>query len=596
MTAGADVHGFYAALDVELPETAGESVKVRCFANPDVHPEGARECSVNVRTGEWCCAACGGQGPPFTAALACGRDVRDAMEMLKRHGLADGRRSDPDLARWRNALLENPELLAGLERHGWQRPVVEVLGLGFDGDRIVIPVRSPDGDLLTVLRYKPGREPKPGTVRAMLEMATAATPASQPPAWPAQPDSAAFCGLAGDVVRTIEPHSEADPAALLVQFLVAFGNAVGRGPGFRAEADHHGTNLFALLVGETAKGRKGTSWGHIRRLMEHADSTWAAECVAGGLSSGEGLIWQVRDPITKQVPVKGPDKRPTGEYEEQVEDEGVEDKRLLVLEPEFAQVLKVLGREGNTLSPVVRKAWDDGELRTMTRNSPARASNSHISIIGHITSDELRRRLGETEAANGFANRFLFVCARRSKQLPEGGHLPLSSLSSLANDVREALRVAAVAKDLQRDDEARALWASIYGPLSEGRAGMLGTVTSRSEAQVMRLAVLYALLDASNRVRIEHLRAALALWDYCDRSAQHIFGDALGDLLADELLEALLEAGDDGLTRTQIRDRLKRHQKRRRVDAVLDSLRRLGLAYCEKEDTGGRPVERWWAA
>jgi hypothetical protein len=62
--------------------------------------------------------------------------------------------------------------------------------------------------------------------------------------------------LAGEIVHTIEPHSESDPAALLLQLLVAFGSVVGRGPHFKAESDRHGLNLFTVLVGETSKARK----------------------------------------------------------------------------------------------------------------------------------------------------------------------------------------------------------------------------------------------------------------------------------------------------------------------------------------------------
>ena len=88
-------------------------------------------------------------------------------------------------------------------------------------------------------------------------------------------------------------------------------------------------------------------------------------------------------------------------------------KRLAVAEGEFANVLKVMAREGNTLSPVLRSAWDYGNLRSMTKNSEARATGAHISIIGHITKDELRRLLTETEQANGFGNRFLWLAVRR---------------------------------------------------------------------------------------------------------------------------------------------------------------------------------------
>ena len=211
------------------------------------------------------------------------------------------------------------------------------------------------------------------------------------PAWPDPMSPDAFHGLAGDVVRAIEPHTEADSAALLVQFLASFGSMVGRGPHYQVEGDQHHGNLFVVLVGQSAKARKGTSWGRIRQLFSMIDDAWSHACVHSGLSSGEGLIWSVRDP--------------TGD-----DDDGVRDKRALIQESEFANVLKVMTREGNTLSRVIRDAWDRGDLATMTKNSPAVATGAHISIVGHITADELRRYLNATESAKETLNKlFPFV-------------------------------------------------------------------------------------------------------------------------------------------------------------------------------------------
>jgi hypothetical protein len=83
---------------------------------------------------------------------------------------------------------------------------------------------------------------------------------------------AALHGLAGLAVRTIAPHTEAHPAAILFQFLAAFGNLVGRGPHCMVDATRHGLNLFVVLVGESSKARKGTSWNQIARLFAHVDT------------------------------------------------------------------------------------------------------------------------------------------------------------------------------------------------------------------------------------------------------------------------------------------------------------------------------------
>ena len=119
-----------------------------------------------------------------------------------------------------------------------------------------------------------------------------------------------------------------------------------------------------------------------------------------------------------------------------------EDKRLLVAETEFSSTLKVLKREGMTLSPVVRNAWDTGDLNTLVKNQPAKATGAHISIIGHITKQELLKHLEETEAANGFGNRLLWVYVDRSKILPEGGNLQDQDLVPIKKKVKAAVSFA----------------------------------------------------------------------------------------------------------------------------------------------------------
>jgi hypothetical protein len=413
------------------------------------------------------------------------------------------------------------------------------------------------------------------------------------PGWPTPPIADAFYGLAGDIVRVIEPHSEADPVALLANLLVGFGSIVGRGPFFRAEADRHYANLFAVLVGETAKGRKGASWGQIRRILANMDPDWADYRIQGGLSSGEGLLWVVRDPIEKLEPVK--EKGEVVDYQTVITDGGVEDKRLLVLESEFASVLKVLRREGNTLSTMLRQAWDSGDLRTLTKNNPAVATGAHISVLGHITKNELRRHLDDTEKASGFGNRFLWLCVRRSKVLPEGGHLAQDDLAPLVVRLAEALEASAGVLRMERDDEARRIWGEAYGLLSAGKPGLLGAMMSRAEAQVMRLSCIYALLDSSAVVRAEHLIAGMALWDYAEASLNYIFGEILGDPTADALLDAIRSSGPQGLTRTEARDVFGRHKPASEVARALTYLEALGLARRAQEEGPGRPTERWWA-
>lgn len=401
---------------------------------------------------------------------------------------------------------------------------------------------------------------------------------SYPEGWPRLAPEALY-GLAGDFVRTVEPHSEADPVALLATFLSYFGNAVGPAPYYLVESDRHHCNTFQVLSGETSRARKGVSEGRVRAVFRVADPDWTDTRVVSGLSSGEGVVHAVRDRV---------------EVEGEVLDPGEPDKRLQVSEGEFASVLRVLDRDGNTLSAVLRNAWDSKPLRTLTKHKPAVASDPHISVLAHITRQELRRYFTEVEAANGFGNRIIWLAVHRSKLLPEGGSLSDDALNAIGARVRRALEFGRKLGSVKKDGASRAVWARVYPELTQARPGLLGALVARSEAQVTRLALIYAVLDCSSVIRAEHLEAALAFWDYAEASAEYIFGDALGDPIADEIAAALRRAGAKGMTRTQISNALGRNRKSDQIGRALDLLQQAGRAESVRDDdTGGRPAECW---
>jgi uncharacterized protein DUF3987 len=401
--------------------------------------------------------------------------------------------------------------------------------------------------------------------------------------WPVM-DEAAYHGLAGDVVRTITPDSESDPVAILAQYLAAFGNIVGGAPYYLLESDLHRANLFMVLVGVSAKARKGTSGSRVRAVARIADQTWSIERTASGLSSGEGFIYAVRNPISKWNPK---------EKIEEVVDPGVSDKRLMVTEPEFAGALAVMERHGNTLSTHIRNAWDGLRLQTLTKSSPLKADGAHISIVAHITETELRARLTRTDMANGFANRFLFFCVRRSKLLAHGGNLDEAKLQELGQRTKGAIEAARKLVRVTMTEAAAGAWEAAYADLAADRPGLLGAVIARAETQVIRLALVYALLDCTHQIDVVHLEAAMAVWAYCEESATRIFGDSLGDPIADEILIALRRSGS--MTGSDMHNLFGRNRSADQIGIALGLLLKTGRAKFETRQTGGRPVETWSA-
>jgi hypothetical protein len=387
-----------------------------------------------------------------------------------------------------------------------------------------------------------------------------------------------YPGIVGAIVEAFAGSTEAAPEPIALQFLVGSGSAMGRGPALEIGATRHGVNENLIVAGKTSKARKGDSKGVALRPLELADPDWAMRCVASGLSSGEGLVHRVRDAIEK--------RNKKGEID--VVDDGVTDKRLLVVETEFSNVLKVMTREGNTLSPVLRDSWDGrAVLGTLTKQSPTRASGAHISIIGHTTPEDLHAHLADVDAANGLMNRFLFVLTTRERLLAVPERVSAPVLDALAARVRRALEAAHHVTDLRLTYGAEALWRGIYPALSGDVPGLVGAVLGRAEPHVLRLAAIYALLREAQEIHETDLVAALAAWDICDSSARVIFAGRTGDALADRVREALLPG--ESVDLTELHERLGKHTPASRLRDALALLAGLGDLHVGQEATAGRP-------
>jgi hypothetical protein len=388
--------------------------------------------------------------------------------------------------------------------------------------------------------------------------------------WPVL-SNAAYQGLVGEFVQAVAPHSEADPVALLLHTLIGAGCLVGRGPHVMVEHAPHHARLNVVFVGDTNE-RKGVACATPRALFCRLDPQWVRSRVKSGLASGEGLVYQVRD-------ADG-------------DDLGEPDKRLLVIEEELAGALKAMQRDGNTLSPRLRDAFDHGTMTPLTKRDRLTATDAHICVLAHVTETELLRLLPETERVNGLANRFLFAVVKRAQFLPDGGGVPLTVLDQFGEKFKAVIERARGRGLLERDGEARELWASIYRKIETPLPGMAGKISARAAAKVLRLSMLYSLLDPDEKapmIRPAHILAALAVYDYSKASVLRVFGDSVGNPVADRLLCAI-QGGPR--TDTDLLAVLGFHGGVRKEHALV-LLDRLGRVHAVKISTAGRPIRQW---
>lgn len=393
----------------------------------------------------------------------------------------------------------------------------------------------------------------------------------------------AWHGPVGEAVRRIAPATEADPVAVLVQTLALFGAMVGNGPFVVIGGKRHPAQLWPLIVGRTSTARKGTSLGEAEGFAEQW-SPYAKGYVRGrmmpGLSTGEGLLTALgADPPARKA--KGGDDEPKVEA-------AAPDGKLTVTETEFANVLAVLRREGNTLGGVLRQMWDDGRGSTMTRAAPLRVDNAHLVVIGHVAPGEFRAKLAHSDVLGGTINRFLLCAAERPQLLPyEDQREELGDLAGALGGYIERARGAD--RRLYRDREAEKLWADVYFALNaDEHDGGLGAVLARGPAYTMRLALVYALADGAGAIAVDHLLAGLAVWHYAAESARLVFGSARRDA-AVQLREYIASAAG-GRTRTDVLNFFGRNKSAAEISRMIAELEECGDVTAEQVETKGRPA------
>jgi Protein of unknown function (DUF3987)/Bifunctional DNA primase/polymerase, N-terminal len=336
--------------------------------------------------------------------------------------------------------------------------------------------------------------------------------------WPEPAAPAAFHGVLGDIALAVAPHTEADPIGVLGTLLAMFGAACGGDRAFY-QGSLQRTNLSILLVGETGfRGRKGTALDVGRSVFRLAypelDQLWLV-----GVASGEAITGHLGR------------SRP--------------EDRVLLVEPEFGRLLTIMNREGSTLSAVLRNAWDGVPLGHARARDESLVARHHVTLLGHITPVELRSKLTDTDAGNGFANRLLFLAVRRSRLIPFPT-APDELVASYVEPLHRAVVDARANGEMVFDAAARDRWEDFYADLAASpRLGLAGAVTGRHEAQVARLALVYALADRSADIGDVHLEAAIALADYARRSAVWALGDSTGNRHAD-VLRSMLADGEVG--------------------------------------------------
>ena len=389
-----------------------------------------------------------------------------------------------------------------------------------------------------------------------------------------QADPTCLYGLIGEVGRAGSEGTETNAFAIAANFMVYLSCAIGRGVYLPIGNTRHHARLFCLHIGRSGRGRKGDAISLVLRV-DHALRAMregiAPQVHRGGLSTREGLAALIHD----------------GYRQGRLDIPAIEDKRLWVVESEFANVLHQGRRDGNTLSAALRDCWDGIELKPATKSNRLHASHPHVCLSGAISPSELTALMSSRELTNGFANRFLMIWAERTRMLPFPKETPQSLVEQLAARTRDVLAFAGADRFHERDclrmelsPQAQWRYAQLYrGALNDDHGeSVVGALLERRAPMLLRLAMLMALTDLQARIDAQHIDAAMAWIRHATASVRFVFVSAAEEAnlaqvleLSTRVLAFLRERGQ--ATRSQINAECFRGKvSKSRIDTSLEGL------------------------
>jgi len=400
----------------------------------------------------------------------------------------------------------------------------------------------------------------------------------------------AYYGPLGELARRHQTQIPVNLAAFYAMLLPAIGWLIGRRAMIEVSRDKHYCNLFTVIVGRTGCG-KGTSWNIVQALVEQIDPT-CTKRLHRDVASAPGLIGLVRDASTVTKGKKA------------IEVSGITDKRCFVLFEEMDNLFTAIGRQGSTLEKLWNMAYDGRSLENNARDRE-KATNPHISCVCQITDDSFRDAVGTVSRgrgrSNGFFNRFITVRAIKERSLPRGGKMP--DVGDLIQEIQSALvALGSVDSDspkiIQWHPSTHKEWDAFDAAMDGEHAFLsgLGGLAARLKPNVMRIAMLFAVIDRDEFIRPDHLRAAKAFCLHCIDDSRGFFDRSRPSSAKPSLDDRLLTIAATGpCTLTDFHKRLGR--KGYETKELRDSLARLvkggELLTEDSESDHGRTVTRW---
>lgn len=386
---------------------------------------------------------------------------------------------------------------------------------------------------------------------------------------PHKPHTALSHGLLGDIISSVEPHTEGDSAVIGLSLLTQMGNMAGKTAYVQGGAKRLYQNLYLLIIGDSSTGAKGDGAAAVNLITQEVDPYWVNNCIPEEVNSGEGLKKMFADDEGVEVGADGT-----------VSAIDQKDKRRFVHLEEFAACLTAGHREGSTLSSAIRKLFDcPAYVEGNTSKDSFKGRDPYLSLQGHITPDELERKVSADDCTNGFMNRFIACYSEQSKMLPHSGNTGL--FNGWTDQLQRSLKHMSRPVEVFRDEQAAEYWEAWYLSRENTDHGIVRTLVARDRPLIAKLSLTIALLNRHNAITLEDLVAAFQFWRYSCETWRYQFG-LFNQAMTDRVL-GVLNAAEKPLNYEELVEGVGKNVKPNRLNDALHKLRQKHAITCRQQ-------------
>jgi putative DNA primase/helicase len=396
-------------------------------------------------------------------------------------------------------------------------------------------------------------------------------------------------GILGKISSALSNGTEASIEFIAAYLMVRFSSSIPRGylimPFGAFNTEPRINSLFVLGTGEgkgLAERQTNVLINTAIEMLENEISPYSglsiyARVYAGGLSTSEGIAYELRDDA---VTLKGDVQS------------GIDDKRLCVIETEYANLITKCNLNGSTLSITIRKLFDGDPIEPMTKTDRTSCKKPHVHIVGHITPEEFIARLDSVSIANGLANRLPIFSGIQQVYQPIPHNIDKQELQSHA----KALNIVTSwchqeKRTIVMSECYKQLWTEKYTDLKQiGAKGSIEqSLMTRAPHYAAMYAMIFAALDMSTTVTAKHLESSLAWIDYWHESVRYIFSTEADAFKAEQknyqaldvlntIKDQITKNNGQPITRTPLQQALGKKYNSKQLTELLKLLQELPMS------------------